>query len=273
MTIVTIETLSGFSYPHLCVVYYREHVMADVIEIPTLPHGNSKQDDEFSKPYLRTNPTILQDIDNKLSQSSGSPSNVFYEVLHENGGPMTSLSPSSEPRNIKQVINRKTMSKSPSVSCLPTDLDKLIHAQRDHTSPLQTVIVTRDCYIAILYTKKIMKDIELFCCNEEDGGACVLGVDTTFKLCNMWITDTCYRNKRLLNARSRCHPVYTGPVMFHFSKDEETFRNFCLELVSANPNIINLKKVGVDMEAAIFNGFQSVVAKLCKKPLTNVTRN
>ena len=36
----------------------------------------------------------------------------------------------------------------------------------------------------------------------------------------------------------------------------------CVEMISANLQQINLKKVGVDMEAAIFNGFQSVVCKL-----------
>ena len=50
--------------------------------------------------------------------------------------------------------------------------------------------------------------------------------------------------------------------MMHFTKDEGTFRKFCVELISANPHLINLKKVGVDMEAAIFNGFQSVISKL-----------
>ena len=48
----------------------------------------------------------------------------------------------------------------------------------------------------------------------------------------------------------------------HFTKDEGTFRKFCVELISANPHLIDLKKVGVDMEAAIFNGFQSVISKL-----------
>ena len=45
----------------------------------------------------------------------------------------------------------------------------------------------------------------------------------------------------------------------HFTKDEETFRRFCVELILANSQLINLKKVG---EAAIFNGLQSVICKL-----------
>ena len=45
----------------------------------------------------------------------------------------------------------------------------------------------------------------------------------------------CYQNKRIISVRSGAHPVYTGPVMLHFTKDEETFGRFCLEMVSANP--------------------------------------
>ena len=143
-----------------------------------------------------------------------------------------------------------------------SDLERLISAQRDSSSPVRTVVVSGDSYLAFLYTEKQLKDIELFCCDPNDNKSCVLGIDTTFKLCNMWITDTSYRNKLLLSSRTRKNPVHLGPVMMHFTKDEGTFRRFSVELISANPQLINLKKVGVDMEAAIFNGFQSVISKL-----------
>ena len=124
------------------------------------------------------------------------------------------------------------------------------------------MVVSGDSYIAFLYTDKQLKDIELFCCDPNDNRSCVLGIDTPFKLCNMWITDTPYRNKRLLSSRARKNPVHLNPAMTHFAKNEGTFRRFCVELISANPQLINLKKAGVDMEAAIFNGFQSVITKL-----------
>ena len=46
--------------------------------------------------------------------------------------------------------------------------------------------------------------------------------------------------------------------MLHFTKNEETFRQFCAELLSANPQLNGLTKIGVDMESAIFNGFKSL---------------
>ena len=41
-------------------------------------------------------------------------------------------------------------------------------------------------------------------------------------------------------------------------------KRFCLELVAANPALLNIQKLGVDMEAAIFNGFKSVLIGLAQ---------
>ena len=251
-------------YPHWCVVYSIDETKVDVKPEPAC-HGNSKQPLITSKSYLRTNPSVLSRIDNVL-QTTQSPTDVFHQVLDDYGGPMHSLSPSSEPRSTVQVQNRKSLLKrklQPSPSLHPlTDLDRLIMEQRNPESPVQTVLVSDDHYIAFIYTPKQLKDIELFCCNLNDNDACVLGVDTTFNLCDLWVTDTSYRNKRLISTKSRANPVYLGPVMLHFTKDEEAFRRFCLEMISVNPAISNLRKIGVDMEAAIFNGFKSVLTGL-----------
>ena len=82
------------------------------------------------------------------------------------------------------------------------------------------------------------------------------------KLCKMSITDTSYYNNRRLSSRTLENPVNLGPVTIVFTKDEETFRRFYVELISANPELINLKTVDVDTEVAIFNGFLSVIYKL-----------
>ena len=273
MMVVTVESHDGKKMcPYFCVVYSLETEKSvetlddDIIEVVCLPHGNSKQPSDLSQPYIRTNPSILKNIDSKLEKCS-SASSVFYDVLVDSGGPMNTLSQANQPRNTKQVNNRKSAltsrKENPQVFNAPqSDLDKLIRAQRDPNSPVRTVVVWQDTYIAFVYTDKMLKDIELFACDEYTNEACVLGVDTTFGLCGMWVTDTVYRNKRLTSVRSRKNPVHLGPVMFHSSKDDETFRRFCAEIVAANPNLLNLRKIGVDMESAIFNGFQSIIPKL-----------
>ena len=82
----------------------------------------------------------------------------------------------------------------------------------------------------------------------------VLGTDATYNLCDMWVTDSCYRNKRLISSTLGVHPIYLGPTLLHFTKDTQTFTQFALEIQVCNPETRGIKKIGVDMEDAIYNG-------------------
>ena len=59
-------------------------------------------------------------------------------------------------------------------------------------------------------------------------------------------------------------PVFFGPCIFHFKKDEETFRRFALEMCAEKLKLIGLKAVGVDMESAICQGFKSIFKDLSR---------
>jgi hypothetical protein len=264
MIVATLKGHAGTDvHPRVCVVYSFVEDSGDKVldSEPSLPHGNMKRKEHLQQPYYRTSSSVLKRIDNLL-ETSVAPSSVLDTVMDESGGPMQSTSVSSEPRNLTQVINRKTLLKKPLVGVPKTDLDKLRELQRDQDSLVRTVLQYGDCYIAFVYSDKQMKDIEMFCC--KDTKCAVFGIDTTFKLCNMWVTDTSYRNLRLLSTRTGKHPVFLGPAMLHFTKDETTFRRFCAELICANPSLSNIRKIGVDMEAAIFNGFNSLLKPLLK---------
>ena len=54
----------------------------------------------------------------------------------------------------------------------------------------------------------------------------VFAVDTTFNLCDLWITHTSYRNKCLVNTIDGGASVHLGPIIQHFTKDEKTFGKF-----------------------------------------------
>ena len=56
--------------------------------------------------------------------------------------------------------------------------------------------------------------------------------------------------------------MHLSLIMILFSKNEETFSRFSVELISANPHLIHLRKVGAEMETSILNGFQSIICKL-----------
>ena len=130
---------------------------------------------------------------------------MYKIVLEESGGALHASSMSKEPRNLKQAQNLQAkINKS--------NQDLLLHLQRDQSSFVQTVTVTGEKYLAFAYTEKQTMDINDFCCQAVE--PVVLAVDTTFNLCSLWITDTTYGNKRILNASNGNHPIHLRPS-FH----------------------------------------------------------
>ena len=50
--------------------------------------------------------------------------------------------------------------------------------------------------------------------------------------------------------------------MVHFCKDRETYQRFAAELAAAKPSLLKVKKVGTDLDSAIFKGFPlSMISK------------
>ena len=97
----------------------------------------------------------------------------------------------------------------------------------------------------------------MLCCSSKG----VLSVDTTFNLCDSWVTDTCYYNKWLVNSDGH-NPVFSGPTLIHFQKDSSIFGRFLLEMCAHNPKIRDLRSIGTDQEIANFNGFSSILPNL-----------
>ena len=172
---------------------------------------------------------------------------------------------SQEPRNLKQIWNRQIAiqksllrSTNETISQQANDhLHTLLQAQRDSVFFLKTVIMTDLSYIAFAYTEKQVSDIEKFCCKLTEPW--VFGVETKFNLCDLWITKTSHWNKRLVNTIDRRTPVYLGPIMLHFTKDEKTFGRFGLETLSPNLNLKNISFIRVDLESAIFNDLKTMI--------------
>ena len=89
----------------------------------------------------------------------------------------------------------------------------------------------------------------------------VLCIDTTFNLCSSWVTDTSYKNLRLLN-HDGTFPIFLGPCIVHFEKDDFIFNRFASEMCSYQPMKRSLKTIGTDLEKAIYNGFSSQIEDL-----------
>ena len=75
---------------------------------------------------------------------------------------------------------------------------------------------------------------------------------------SMWVTDTSYTNLSLINKSNAKHPEFPGPVMLPFQKDAPIFRRFALEIVNGNPKLLDVKKVGHNMDNSMKKGFGEI---------------
>ena len=199
--------------PYTFIIYSRADNESDMNEDYILPHGNNNNC-YSQRPYYKTSKAVLDEQDQLLT-SGMRAQEVYDKLLDKSGGPWQASSQSSEPRDVKQVLNRKSKlqsrkddSKENKDSRERSDeIIAMINAQKD-LSIIKGVLSSPTAYYFILHTEEQIQDILMFCCKDP---AAVLGTDITFGLCNLWVTDTSYRNKRLLNPQRGKHPVFLGP--------------------------------------------------------------
>ena len=96
-----------------------------------------------------------------------------------------------------------------------------------------------------------------FCFPENDTS--VFGTEKAFVLCDLWVTDSCYKNTRIVNCTTGNHPVFLGSLIFQFTKDKSTLSRFALEMMEIDSSISHLKKVGTNMNESVYNGVKVVI--------------
>ena len=86
----------------------------------------------------------------------------------------------------------------------------------------------------------------------------IFSVDTTFEVCEgLWLTDTSYPNLSLLKDDGT-HPEFPGPSFWHFRKDRKAFRRFASELVVECPELLDLPRIGHDLDKSQMLGFKDI---------------
>ena len=114
-----------------------------------------------------------------------------------------------------------------------------------HDGMIKSIIIKENVYHFFMCSPRQIKSIfHFWCCDTETS---VLRIDTTFNLWDLWITDSCYKNGRLVHNATGDHPVFLGPLLFHFTKEKCTFTRFALEMVGLNPEITNVRLVQIWM--------------------------
>ena len=122
---------------------------------------------------------------------------------------------------------------------------------------VRSVSCVDESYYVFLANDVQLNDIADFCCTNNN----ILCIDTTYNLCNNWVTDCCYTNKRI-ETKDGKNPTFLGPSILHFNKEEFIFGRFISEMCTYNPQIRGLRIIGTDLDKAIFNGFSSQIPDL-----------
>ena len=254
-TVITIsDPVNGPISPYVAVTYQTEGPIPENVNV--LSHGNTKRS---TKPYLKTSRNVLEKTKASLEKGMSSKK-VYDQINNTSGGVFFSTSQSNELRDTRQVYRQSAKLKEKEKNTnesINDQLASLLNLQRTDADFLRTVTCLRNSYYVFLGTDIQLNDVSKFCCDMNE----VLGIDTTFNLCESWLTDTCYKNHRLETAEGK-QPVFIGPCIIHFEKDEFIFNRFITEMCSYQPSIRMLKTIGTDLEKAIYNGFASQIKDL-----------
>ena len=251
-----------------CILYIGQiysNKLCDSDDVEILLRGNAKI--AGASPYTRTSQKTLEK-ERTLLIEGHCVQEACDLIIKESSGPCAQSSKSTESRNKHQLysvnLKRRRESKQndadDEVSSLLRDLKSINVAE--------SIIGKKRQFFFYLHTEKQVEDVVKFCFRGRNTS--VLGTDTTYNLCDIWVNDSYYRNKRLSGNDSVHHPVFLGPVLFHFTKVDLTLTQFALELQASNPQMRKLKKIDFDMEDAIFSGVQSLL-QMCQNYIVFTT--
>ena len=107
-----------------------------------------------------------------------------------------------------------------------------------------------NCGISIASVYETMEFFYRFCVR--DNG--IFCIDTTFEICDgLYFTGTTYPNLSLHDINGK-HPEFPRPSFWHFKRTRETYRRFAEELLIYEPLLINLHKIGHDLDKGLAEG-------------------
>ncbi|CAG2213187.1 unnamed protein product [Mytilus edulis] len=127
----------------------------------------------------------------------------------------------------------------------------------------------------ICYTSEQIADIKT---HLQADPSTVLGVDRTFNLGSVFVTNFVYKNKKVISKSTRDHPIFIGPVFFHWDGSMETYHTFFSHFKARILTEVQCfdVKLGSDDEGGLRVALDSVFSKpdrlLCTKHIKdNVT--
>lgn len=215
-------------------------------------HKNSRRSSES---YARTQPSTLQRIKEEQACSHSTPKSVVAKITESEGGIINSRSPSSLPRNRKQVTNigQQSTSSTPNHDLLYAVMEMCLKAKNGEDF-VRSVQASPEP-MAVLSLDQQLVDLERFCTNEEE--FTVAGFDPTFNCGNFAVTVMVYKNLLIQNYRDGSIPTFLGPLLVHQRKLKQSYHYLLSTILGLHPSLSRIKAFGTDGETNLFTAISN----------------
>jgi hypothetical protein len=262
--IIYVSDHSGNIVNNVALVQYSfEH---EEVAFDLQPHGNSKKG-RGARGFTRTQPSTLATLKEKCATLG--PREAVRQTKASCGGVTMVESSNQMPRGVNQAkyIRKKMASAQQQFGGENSDevLAVLVRMKEEDNSFIRDVSIGKDGISVVLASDVQLAELETFCTDE--AMFTVMQIDPTFNLGPYECTPISYRNLLLERKSTGKPPIFVGPVLLHYKKDERTFKDFLNKLKSLRPGLKDIISVGTDGEKALINALQDCLAKASERSL------
>ena len=213
-------------------------------------HGNATK--PTSGQYYRKDPSLFSKVDNLIGKGL-STDQVYNSTARAGASTVSEAIPGPKLIDNRKLLSKKETSTSSSSKKQFKSEAEMISCLQS-VPFLQSVTFTKETYVAFNSPSNMINDLYRFCVN----GNSVLRVDTTFELVEgLWLTDMTYTNKALIDLKGK-NAEFPEPSFWHFRKTRECYQRFAGEIVIKKPELLNIKKIGHDLDKALSQGLCDV---------------
>lgn len=207
-------------------------------------HGDAKK--PTASLYYRQDPCVNSFIDEKVKEGH-STEKIYVSLINEEN---TSLLETI--KNPKTINNRKQTLKNSNINENDdTDAESIIKYIKRDVAFTKSFQLNKEEYTAFNFDPFQFSDIVRFCVHD----TAILSVDTTFEIYDgLYFTDTSYENLALKDNETISYPYFPGPSIWHFRKDQQSYRRFAGKILIAEPALAGINKVGHGLDKAIAGG-------------------
>ena len=199
--------------------------------ITQAPHGHSSVDRFYRRSAPSTRKLIAQKIEGK------SVSNVYDEVVENEGGVVGMKSRGSIPRSRQEISDMKRGLSGKVEKKNVDEMFKLIELCKDSVSndPFLRQVTLAPEPMCVMASDQQLNDMKRFL--TEQGNAVIMGVDATFNLGPFLATIITYRHPMLDYCESRNNPVMIGPILLHVRRTVESYAYLGQVITSICPEL------------------------------------